>query len=202
MAAQPASLPLPPVEPSEAVPDASFAVIEGRIRGHCARLGREPQALLRTRLLLHVSRQVEARLEACLAPHGLNDVAWTVLMALHNAPEKTFNPSWLSAVLMVPRVRVTRVAEFLVGSGLVLRRPCAEDRRRVLLSLTERGRALIEQVLPRVMDEYEAMIGALPAGLQADLENDLRGLLAHLETTRPSATPCDPTTDCAPGRSA
>lgn len=79
-----------------------------------------------------------------LRPLGLSPSAFNVLMALRNTAEFTLEPCELSQRLLISRPSVTGLLDTLQGKGLIRRDPHADDRRRVHVSLTEEGHALLE----------------------------------------------------------
>ena len=72
------------------------------------------------------------------------------MMVLYSRPENLANPSELSDATGETRGNMTRICDELVDKGLVRRVPNAEDRRRVDLSLTDAGMALLNAVAPQL----------------------------------------------------
>ena len=85
-----------------------------------------------------------------LEPHGLTAVAFITMMSLYSRPENLANPSELSDVTGETRGNMTRICDDLVDKGWMRRVPNAEDRRRVDLSLTDAGMALLKSVAPQM----------------------------------------------------
>lgn len=82
-----------------------------------------------------------------LRPLGLSPSGFNVLMALHNTPGHLLEPCQLAERLLVSRPSVTGLLDTLQAKGLIERRPHAEDRRRVIVGLTDEGRSLLESML-------------------------------------------------------
>ena len=95
------------------------------------------------------------RLERIVEPHGLSPAGYITLMALHNRPANRANPSELSDYTGETRANMTRICDELVASGWIHRVASVQDRRRIDLSLTESGMALLKDVAPRLRTNAE-----------------------------------------------
>ena len=73
---------------------------------------------------------------------------WLILTNLQDNPE--ISQQELSARVFKDSASVTRIIDLLVKSGLLDREVHADDRRRKSLSLTSKGREILEQVRPVV----------------------------------------------------
>ncbi len=93
---------------------------------------------------------MQERLGKLLQPHELSSMGYITMMALYSRPENLANPSELSDATGETRGNMTRICDELVDKGLMRRVPNAEDRRRVDLSLTEAGMALLNGIAPQL----------------------------------------------------
>lgn len=75
----------------------------------------------------------------------------------------------LSKVLDVYSSTVTRLCDRLVTKGLIERTADSSDRREVLLTLTRRGRAVVERVTRRRHDRIAAIIDSIPPARRREL---------------------------------
>ena len=91
-----------------------------------------------------------------LEPHGLTAMGYITMMSLYSRPENLANPSELSEVTGETRGNMTRICDELVDKGWMRRVPNAEDRRRVDLSLTDAGMALLNSVAPEMRAQADA----------------------------------------------
>lgn len=105
---------------------------------------------------------------------GLSSSAFNALMALRNTPDGTLEPRDLSARLLVSRPSVTGLLDTLQGKDLITRRPHDRDRRRVLVTLTPAGHALLERYLPAHYARQKALLGGLTPEEMATLVTLLR----------------------------
>jgi len=96
------------------------------------------------------------RANRMLEPHGLTAMAYITMMSLYSRPQNLANPSELSEVTGETRGNMTRICDDLVDKGWMRRVPNAEDRRRVDLSLTDAGMALLNSVAPQMRANADA----------------------------------------------
>jgi len=99
------------------------------------------------------------RLGALLEPFELTSVGYMTMMALYSRVENLANPSELSEVTGETRGNMTRICDELVDKGWMRRVPNPEDRRRVDLSLTESGMALLNKVAPQLRQNANDFYG-------------------------------------------
>lgn len=118
-----------------------------------------------------------------LRPLGLSPSAFNVLMALRNTPDATLEPCELSARLLISRPSVTGLLDTLQAKGLIRREPHTDDRRRVLVTLTDDGQALLESHFATHYREQKAAF--------ADLDDDERVQLVTLLRRVRGAVPAD-----------
>ena len=110
--------------------------------------------------LLHVARELEARLEGALGEVELSMTRLSVLTALVRRGEP-LTLSDLAAAVACVRSNMTQVVDRLEGDGLVKRVADASDRRIVRAALTPAGaerQAAGEERLSRVQAEFCASI--------------------------------------------
>lgn len=96
-----------------------------------------------------------------LRPYGLSPSAFNALMALHNTAGGSLEPCQLAERLLVSRPSMSGLLDTLEGKGLIRRTPHHEDRRRVLVALTEKGRALLDEHFPHHYRRQDAQLAAL-----------------------------------------
>jgi len=108
---------------------------------------------------------------------GLKNNEMHLLMALHRAgPPHALRPSQILKTHGVTSGTVTYRIDQLTNQGLAERLPDPTDRRGYLIQLTPRGKAMIETVLDRFAQTYNALLGPfsdVPGGHDV-LESGLR----------------------------
>ena len=108
-----------------------------------------PIALLRAR------EKVMGPIRQMLADVGVTEQQWRVLRVLdeHGATDATDIAK--SACLLMPSL--TRILNVLEAKGFCTRAPRPTDRRRMLIEITETGRALIRENAPKSNEIFERM---------------------------------------------
>lgn len=91
---------------------------------------------------------LNAALEADLAPHGLTLGDYQVLVYLSEAVEHSMRMCDLAARLQLSPSGLTRRLDGLVRAGLVERRPSDQDRRVMLAVLNDHGLGYLGEVAP------------------------------------------------------
>jgi DNA-binding MarR family transcriptional regulator len=133
--------------------------------------------------ILLCGRHLEGRVARSLAPQELQPWEFDVLAALRRqggACELTAGD--LARHVMLTCSGMTHRVDRLVKRGLVRRRPDQTDRRSIVVALTERGRALVEDALQvRSADGMGLLERALDDVERQQLERLLARLLEALE---------------------
>lgn len=106
--------------------------------------------------LARVAAQAERAGERILSEHGLGVSEWRVLEHLAGVGTSTMADAAEGALLTGPTL--SRTVDRLVGVGLVHRVADLEDRRRVLIRLTRRGRALRDRLVKPVAEAEVASL--------------------------------------------
>lgn len=115
-----------------------------------------------------------------LARFGLTRPEFDVLTALRRVDHE-ITPSRLARETFASGAAVTKRLRALEERGLVARRTGDRDRRVSHLSLTDDGRALVDEVLPAQLEHEADLLGALDDRDRADLAEHLSHLLIVLE---------------------
>ena len=133
---------------------------------------RRPAVLAWLRLA-RVFQKIDAQSERFFRTQGLKNTAhFDVLAQIGAKPEMTQQE--LAGALLVTKGNISQLLAKMEQEGLVARR---QEGRTNCLSLTERGQALFEQVVP----QQEALIAGLLAPLSQDEQRELLRLLRKLD---------------------
>jgi len=125
-----------------------------------------------------VARHRDAKLEAALKRLGLNLArhrALSVIMALQPC-----TMSELAEYSAVDRTTLTRTVDLLVDGGLVERTTPREDRRQVVLTLTEAGEAICRASLQAIYRVNRTLLAELTEEDQRVTARALQSFLAAL----------------------
>lgn len=128
-----------------------------------------------------VSNHVSHAFAGKLAGKGVTVAEWVMMRALY-ARDPT-PPSRLATDMGMTRGAITKLADRLIGKGLMVREASAEDGRAQTLALTVPGMALVPE-LAALADRNDAeFFERLPADDRAILERLLRRLAEHCRIT-------------------
>jgi len=159
----------------------SFLPTEQRLAVTCRRhpaFPREPAVLVR--LVKHVYKQLHDDANALLKPWGINHPEYNLLMMLYGTEGYTLNPSQLAEAAGEKSANITRLGNELCHKGMIERDSSDQDRRKVALTLTEAGVAMVESFLPGVCGLLERQGAGLSPRESAQLERLLKKFLDHL----------------------
>jgi MarR family transcriptional repressor of emrRAB len=160
----------------------SFLPVEQRLavtrRRHPA-FPREPAVLVR--LIKHIHKRVHDDANALLKPWGINHPEYNLLMMLYGTDGYTLNPSQLAEAANEKAANITRLTNGLCDRGLIKRTASDDDRRKIALTLTKTGIAMIESFLPDICDLLERQATGLQPRETVQLEKLLKKFLEHLE---------------------
>lgn len=130
------------------------------------------------RLRGHLSREIEATLQT----HGLSSSSFDVLATLRRAGHPyQLPPSELLDAMMVTSGTMTNRIDQLEKQGLVQRLPNPQDRRSLLIALTDKGFAVIEKAVTDHVANQHRLIAALTPTQRSEFDHLLRIFLATYE---------------------
>ena len=131
-----------------------------------------------------LARELEQRLEPVYREHGLEPGWHDVLATLRRTgPPYRLRPTEFSSALMLTSSGTTKRLDRLEQAGLIERAPDPEDRRGILITLTDKGRELIDSVTDAHLANERRLLAALSDAEQARLADLLRKLQLGLPPT-------------------
>ncbi|WP_338017284.1 MarR family winged helix-turn-helix transcriptional regulator [Dyella telluris] len=140
------------------------------------------QEVVLTRLLLLVGGTLLDELERNLKPYGLNDSDFRTLMMIYSSPTGSATPSELCEYAQQGATNMTRIANVLVKAGLVTRATSAEDRRRIVLSITTAGKRMVRKILPPLFPNVHRAYATLTANDKRTLDRLLRQIAVNIDS--------------------
>ncbi|WP_343126323.1 MarR family transcriptional regulator [Dyella sp. C9] len=140
------------------------------------------QEVIITRLLLLVGGTLLEELEGNLKPHGLNDSDFRTLMMIYSSPAGSASPTELCEYAQQGATNMTRIANVLVKAGLITRATSAEDRRRVVLSITAAGKRMVRKILPPLFPKVLGAFESLSSTDKRTLERLLRQVAVNIDS--------------------
>jgi MarR family transcriptional repressor of emrRAB len=143
-----------------------------------------------TRLLLLTAGALGIELERQLKPYDLNDSDFRTLMMIYSSPRGSASPSELCDFAQQGPTNMTRIANVLVKAGLITRASSAEDRRRVLLTVTPAGKRFVRKILPPLFPRVHTAFATFSAADKRNLDRLLRKLAINIDNlTSPDPRP-------------
>lgn len=137
--------------------------------------------------VIRVAAHLEPELDEALAQHNLSRPSYQVLLALLAADGQSLTQRELmgsvgrtSGTLSVRLGRLER-------AGLVGRRPDPDDRRGVIVALTDRGRRRVEAARPDYAATAEALLAGLREGGRDELAADVAAWLGFFDPAQRDA---------------
>jgi DNA-binding MarR family transcriptional regulator len=147
-----------------------------------ARPGLAVAELAVTGRLSRLGQHLQDRETAVFERFGLGRGEVGVLSALRVAgPPHRLSPTRLGRGLMLSSAGVTSRIDRLERRELVTRLPDPDDRRGVIVELTDRGLALVDEAVEAKGESDRQLLGRMDAGDRAELERLLRQFLVLLE---------------------
>ena len=129
-----------------------------------------------------LARHLDIARRSAFAAHELESWEFDVLSALRRAgPPFQLTPGALLRATLVTSGTMTNRIDRLAESGLVFREPDPRDRRGVLVTLSERGREVVDAAFTDLLDREQALLASLPAAQRRVLADLLRTLLAPFD---------------------
>ena len=127
-----------------------------------------------------LSRLCGDAVEQEYAAYGLGRPEFEVLATLRRSGER-LSPGRLASAMMLSSGGTTARLDRLERAGLVERSPDPDDRRGVLVALTERGAELVDGAVAAGLRRQQELLAHLSAAQQDRLNALLRSALAPLE---------------------
>ena len=127
------------------------------------------------RLVHRVRHALVTNIDSALASLDLTAAQWTVVIYL--AEDLATTPAELSRLLHYDPGAMTRLIDRLEKKNIVKRAPSDADRRSVVVSLTEQGRALYPEIRPLIIDVLNHLLRGFSQTEVKQLENLLLRVL-------------------------
>src|SRR5258708_11009282 len=137
--------------------------------------------ILLCRLLLHIGREMAAGFEQQIRPFGLAEAEFRVLTTLFSQPDGAAHPSDLCVRASQSPANMSRISDALVERGLITRVSSVQDRRRMVLRITEEGEKFVRDLLPTLHVSLRRMLKDFPESEQRQMVAQLKRLGVALD---------------------
>lgn len=153
---------------------------EQRLAVTCRRYPKFPRGpAVLVRLVKGIHKQVHDDANALLRPLGINHPEYNLLMMLYGSEDFTLYASQLAEAAGEKSANITRLTNELCDKRLVARAADAADRRKVALTLTKTGVAMIEALFPDISVLLERQTAGLQPREMVQLEKLLKKFLSQ-----------------------
>jgi len=170
--------------------ETQFDKLEANLRALSARMPDLPfNEILLCRLILHMGREMASKFEQQIRPFGLAEAEFRVLTTLFSQPEGVAHPSDLCARAAQSPANMSRISDALVTRNLITRVLSAQDRRRMVLRITEEGEDLVRRLLPKMFVSLRGMLAEFSEAEQVQLISQLKRLHLNLEESQKMDVP-------------
>jgi MarR family transcriptional repressor of emrRAB len=129
----------------------------------------DPSAVKAAIMLCRTGSDLLTGFEILLSKYGLSQGRFLTLMVLNRTPDQAVSPSQLAERVGVTRATMTGLLDGLHGDEFISREAHAEDRRRLSVRLTIRGRHMLESILPDYYRRSARLMKALTEGERKQL---------------------------------
>lgn len=116
---------------------------------------------------------IDEKIKTVLDQHALTNIQYNILRILKGAKDHPMNASDIQAVMISQKSDMTRLIDRLVKKMLVKRVVCPENRRKVDISITAEGIALLDRIHPEIKSITAAYFSAKISTEEAEILNDL-----------------------------
>ncbi|GAB2751682.1 MarR family winged helix-turn-helix transcriptional regulator [Kitasatospora kifunensis] len=165
-------------QPAAAGVDAVDAIIE---QWRVARPDLQTDAMAVFGRIYRLARIMGDRIEKIYQEYGISRGEFDVLATLRRAPAPhTLSPRQLTATLMLTTGGMTGRLDKLERGGLVVRSPDPADRRGLRITLTNAGRAVVDQAATAGLTEQQRALTPLNGEQTQQLNELLRLLLIDI----------------------
>ena len=137
---------------------------------------------------LHLVAAVEPELDETLAGSGLTRPSFRVLAALRAAPERRLSQRELSAAVRRTSGTISVRIARLEHARLITREPDPDDRRGVIVTLTDRGARRVEGALPAYAEVCRRLVAGVPEASREGLADGLAAWVGFFEEDRVGGT--------------
>lgn len=130
--------------------------------------------------LTHTYDIVSSYLSRTLLEKGLSRSAFNVLNIVLRSADKGCTHKELSELLLVSRANVSEVVDSLARKELVKRAYSDVDRRISRVTITDKGKGLVEETVPLYYKKISELVSNMTNGQKAQLSRLLAGLRLNI----------------------
>jgi len=124
-------------------------------------------------------QSITKRAEEDIKSYGLNTTEFAVLELLYHKGDQPIQK--IGEKVLLASSSITYVVDKLEKKDLLVRKPCAKDRRVTFALITEKGQALMDEIFPKHKAAIHELFGGLDAKEKEQLIQQLKRLGLHAQ---------------------
>jgi MarR family transcriptional repressor of emrRAB len=169
--------------------DVMFEMLEANLKSLSVRVPDVPvTSILLCRMILNLGREMAAMFEQHIRPYGLTEAEFRVLTTLYSHANGMAHPGDLCARTSQSPANMSRISDALVDRKLITRVLSAQDRRRMVMRITEHGEELVRDLLPKMFAPLKELMKDFPEAEQRQLVGQLKRVWQLVDGRAPRDT--------------
>ena len=137
-----------------------------------------------------LAQRATAQIETMAQSYGITTGEFDVLATLRrHGDQASLTPSFIAGVALVSPSGLTHRLTQLEKAGHIIRTPDPNDRRSFLISITDSGSAIADEIVQYIAQISDAIVQCMPATQQSDFVADLEQCIATVTEMNHSAQP-------------
>jgi DNA-binding MarR family transcriptional regulator len=130
--------------------------------------------------LAATSHLYSTEFHSCVKSHGLKIHVWRVLGCLID--QQGLMLTELAKLVLYEQSRLTKIIDQMVSDGLVTKKTVATDRRKTSISITPKGRKIVEPLLIQAKEHERKILRILSKAEKDNLKYLLQKLTLHINS--------------------
>lgn len=149
--------------PGEKVLSYSLSQVIGRVieQGLANKTDIDLEKLPKIFAVVELASSLMSVVDEIFGRYGLTQPRFIILVYLYSFSVDSLTPAQLAETLGVKRATMTGLLDGLEKGDWIVRKPHGDDRRKVIVSLSEAGRARLEELLPAHVNTVIALAAGL-----------------------------------------
>lgn len=134
-----------------------------------------------------IIRAIDLQSRKLVQSHGITGPQALILKEVGRG--KPLTAGELANNVSLSQATITDIVKRLEGRGLLVRERCEEDKRRIIVTLTEQGQVLIAKSLPLLQEQFERRFMELKQWEQNQLLSSVQRLATMMDAEELDASP-------------
>ena len=141
----------------------------------------DPSSLDNILQLLKFTINFSSAVDKYFSHYSLSQGRFSIMILLFTHPKLTWTPAMLAEYIGITRASITGLLDGVEKSGFVERETCPQDRRQLIITLTQKGKTFIEEMLP----EHSQRVSQFMSAISKEEQNELNRILGKISKKIP-----------------